>query len=404
MIQLIGIKSKCNIEIRQKFSIVSAKLEYNLKTIKGDIGDVVILSTCNRTEVYIDSNFSKRDLVNRVFEKLGWEEGLVQYSFYTSGRDAVKHLMEVSCGFHSKILGEDQILGQIKTAYYSALKAGTVKGSLHKMFQTAISCGKKFKSICKMYEIPVSVPSIVVNKARNIGLKRYMIIGFGEIGKLVLKYLSSSTANIIYVVVRNISKIPSIMKEYRMVKFITFKERKDYYDDIDCIISCTSAPHIIIGKDELPSKKNMTIFDLAVPRDVSKNVMELPLVRLYDIDSISKIDEENKNIRKRKMMKYRYIIDNYIDDFMKWQLLSELSPEIQRIKEKGSDICSRRINTFINKKHTKDNEELMKTMIKSTARVYIDRAIEVLKEEKLNGKENECRDIIDRIFCNKNYD
>lgn len=402
MIQLIGIKSECGIEIRQKFSIVPSRLKYNLKHIKNTIGDVVILSTCNRTEVYVDSDFRKEDLIHSVFEGLGWENNSVGSTFYVEGRDAVKHLMEVSCGFHSRILGEDQILGQIKSAYEAAIQAESVKGRLHRLFQSTITCGKKFKSACKMYEIPVSVPSIAVNEARSRNLKRYMIVGFGQIGQLVLKYIVSSSAETIYVVVRDLNKISSKDRKYKRVKFITFKERKNYYDDIDCIISCTSAPHVIIEKDELPLK-NMVIFDLAVPRDVDRNIMELSNIKLYDIDSISRIDKKNKSIRRNKMLEYRYIICNYIDEFMKWQSMAELSPEIQNIKRQGNVICSRRVNTFINKRHTKDNEKLVRSMVESTARVYIDRAIEVLKEEKLKGRETECMDIINRIFCNKNY-
>ncbi|WP_446897326.1 glutamyl-tRNA reductase [Clostridium sp. LBM24168] len=402
MIQLIGIKSECDIETRQKFSIIPSKLENNLGYIKNAIGDVVILSTCNRTEVYVDSDFRKEDLIDRMFEILEWDDDLMISTFYVEGRDAVKHLMEVSCGFHSRILGEDQILGQIKSAYESALKAGAVKGRLHRLFQSTIACGKKFKSACRMYEIPVSVPSIAVKEARSRKLKRYMIVGFGQIGQLVLKYLISASVEIIYVVVRDLNRFSSMESEYKRVKFITFKEKKSYYEDVDCIISCTSAPHVIIGKDELPFR-NIVIFDLAVPRDVNVNVMELPNIKLYDIDNISRIDEKNKNIRRKKMMEYRYITFDYIDEFMKWQSIAELSPEIQNIKKQGSVICDRRINTFINKRHTKDNEKLVKRMVESTARFYIDRAIEVLKEEKLKGKEIECMNIINRIFCNENY-
>jgi len=402
LIQLIGIKSDCDIETRQKFSIVPSRLENNLKHIKRDIGDAVILSTCNRTEVYVDSKLERSELVHGVFEVLGWDDNLMENVFYVEDRDAVKHLMEVGSGFHSRILGEDQILGQIKSAYQAAIEAGTVKGRLHRLFQSTITCGKKFKNTCRMYEIPVSVPSITVKEARDRNLKRYMILGFGQIGQLVLKYILSASVEKIYVVVRNINKIPSGAGEYKGVQFITFRERKNYYEDVDCIISCTSAPHAIIGKEELPSE-NIVVFDLAVPRDVNRNVMELPNIELYDIDSISRIDEKNKNTRRKKMLEHRYIICSYIDEFVRWQSTAELSPEIQKIKRQADAICRRRVNTYVNKKHTKDNEKLVRAMVESTARLYVDRAIEVLKEEKLKGRENECIDIINRIFCNKNY-
>ena len=167
---------------------------------------------------------------------------------------------------------------------------------------------------------------------------------------------------------------------------------------MDCIISCTSAPHAIIYKEELP-KKEFLIFDLAVPKDIDAGVLTLSGVKVYDIDNISSIDENNKIMRKEKMEKYRYIIQEYIDEFIKWQSLDELSPEIQKMKNFGDQICKKRIETFKNKRYTKDNELLVQTMIQSTAKVYINRAIDALKEAKLQGKEDEYLKLINKIFC-----
>ncbi|HBC97325.1 MAG TPA: glutamyl-tRNA reductase [Clostridium sp.] len=398
MIQLIGVKSDCDIEIRQKFSIISARLVDKLKSIYDVTGNVLILSTCNRTEIYVSSDLEREALIRSVFDRLGWDKELEKYIFYVEDKDAVRHLMEVCCGFHSKILGEDQILGQVKTAYSTALKAKTINGQLQRMFQNAVTCGKKFKSVCEIYKIPVSVPSIAVREAEKKKMKRYMILGFGEIGQLVLKYLNSLNAEIVYVAVRNMAKVDEFYRNYDWIRFITFRERKDYYKNVDCIISCTSAPHTVISKDELPDKK-LLVFDLAVPRDVDKNVKTLPNVELYDIDSISVIDQNNKIMRKEKMEKYRYIIDEYIDEFVKWQAVDEISPEIQKIKNFGSRICEKRIKTFKNKRYTKDNEKLVRTMIESTAKVYINRAINTLKEGKFQGREEEYMELINKIFC-----
>ena len=398
MIQLIGIRSQCDIVIRQKFSITSKVLESKLKYINELVGDVLILSTCNRTEIYVDSNLEEKELINTVFCGMGWDYELVQYIFYIKDKHAIKHLMEVSCGFHSKILGEDQILGQIKTAYEAALKAKTIKGKLQRLFQNAVTCGKEFKHICESYKTPVSIPSIVAKEILNMNIRKYMIIGFGKMGQLLFKYLNNLHVEIIYIAVRDLSKIDDLYKKYGWARFIPFQDRKDYYGDVDCIVSCTSAPCKIISKVDLPCKK-LTIFDLAVPEDVDKNVLTLDNVNLYDIDDISVIDEKNKIKRKQIMEKYKYILKKHIDEFVKGEKLYELSPEIQKVKEYGHEICEKRINTFKNKKYTKDNDILVKTMIESTARFYINRAIEVMKEEKLKGTEEECLRLINKIFC-----
>lgn len=399
MIQLVGIRSNCGIDVRQKFSIVPARLYASLKKVGEVLGSIVIVSTCNRTEVYVDSEVEGKKLIDILFECLGWDVGIVEYVFYTGQNGAVKHLFEVSCGFHSRILGEDQILGQIKDAYESAVKAQTAGGRLHKLFQCALSCGKEFKHTCKMYEIPVSVPSIAVKEAESKRCANYMIIGFGKIGKLILKYLNRTRAEKIYVVSRNPEKAAlSLEGSSSGIKFVEFDDRKKFYSSIDCIFSCTSAPHEIISKGELPNSK-IRIFDLAVPRDVSLEVKELSNICVYDIDSIGRIDGENKKKRRERMSSYRYIIDKYINEFDRWNTLLELSPEIQKIKMYGHSICEKRIKTYVNKRHTRNDELLARTLIESTARAYINRAIDVLKEEKLKGSERECIDIINRIFC-----
>lgn len=400
MIQLIGIKGECSIEIRQKFSIVSSQLQEKLKKLNKIIGSVVILSTCNRTEIYVDSELQDNELINIIFDVLEWDKNLSPYIFYVKNINSIKHLMEVSCGFHSKILGEDQILGQIKDAYGIALKLRTVKGALHRLFENAIACGKEFKNNCEIYKIPVSSPSITVQEALSKGAKRYMVIGFGEIGKLVFKYLRPTKPSIIYVAVRNLSKIDDVYKNQSGVKFINFSDRQNYYNDLDCIISCTYSSYTIISKKDIPLKK-LLIFDLAIPRDVDRDVSDVNGVEVYDIDDISSIDEENKIKRKEKMEKYRYIIQKYMKEFLKWQRFNELSPEIQKIKRYGNKICEKRIDTFKNKKYTKDNEQLASIMIQSTAKVYISRAIKLLKEEKINGRENECIRFINSIFCDE---
>ncbi|MDZ5038604.1 glutamyl-tRNA reductase, partial [Clostridium perfringens] len=123
---------------------------------------------------------------------LKWDINLREYCFYLTEKDSVKHLMEVVCGFHSKILGEDQILGQIKEAYSLAYNIGAVKSKLQRLFQQAITCGKKFKTESKLYEITVSSSSIAVNEVMKKNANKIMVIGYGEVGKLVVKYALSN--------------------------------------------------------------------------------------------------------------------------------------------------------------------------------------------------------------------
>lgn len=397
MIQLIGIKSGCNLDVRQKFSIIPSHIDENIKELYILVNEVAILSTCNRTEIYVDSEMNKSTLIYHVFKTLKWDMAYIENTFYIEGDSAIKHLMEVSSGFHSRILGEDQILGQIKNAYDIARKNNSIKGNLQRLFQVAITCGKKFRTCSEIYKIPVSVSSIATKTALNMGIKSFMILGYGEIGKLTLNYLENNNVDIIYIAVRNIENTLKTLLFNEKVKLISFKEKEKYYSRVQCIISCTSAPHIIINIKDLPDKE-LLIFDMAVPRDVDRSVANRKKITLYDIDSISTIDEENKLRRKEKMESCKYIIDDYINEYKKWLSIQKLSPEIQKLKTFGDKVANDRITSFKNKKNTKDNEKFVEILLKSASNVYVNRAINALKEEKLEGREEECLRIIQKIF------
>jgi len=401
MIQLLGIRKNIGVKIREKLAISQKKREEYTKKLLEYFDEVVILSTCNRTEIYFNGSLKEEEGLKKIFEILGWDIELKEACFYLEEKGAVRHLMEVVCGFHSRILGEDQILGQIKEAYFSAYKIGAVKNELQRLFQEAITCGKKFRTEGKLYEIPVSSASIAVNEAINKGAKNIMVIGYGEVGKLVFKYALSNNINELNLIVRNVEKIQGI--EDKRVKVINYQEGRKIINDMDAVISCTSAPHLIIEKEHINEEgKKLIIFDLALPRDIDEKIKDFKRIELYDIDDISSMDDENKKIRKERMEEFRSIINKYIDDYLNWKSIKEISPIIQKIKENSNDIVEKRETTLKNKCNDKKDIEIANRLIKSTSDYYVNRAIEVLKEEKLKGQEEECIRILEKIFIKKN--
>jgi len=401
MIQLLGIRKNIGVKIREKLAISQKKREEYTKKLLEYFDEVVILSTCNRTEIYFNGSLKEEEGLKKIFEILGWDIELKEACFYLEEKGAVRHLMEVVCGFHSRILGEDQILGQIKEAYFSACKIGAVKNELQRLFQEAITCGKKFRTEGKLYEIPVSSASIAVNEAINKGAKNIMVIGYGEVGKLVFKYALSNNINELNLIVRNVEKIQGI--EDKRVKVINYQEGRKIINDMDAVISCTSAPHLIIEKEHINEEgKKLIIFDLALPRDIDEKIKDFKRIELYDIDDISSMDDENKKIRKERMEEFRSIINKYIDDYLNWKSIKEISPIIQKIKENSNDIVEKRETTLKNKCNDKKDIEIANRLIKSTSDYYVNRAIEVLKEEKLKGQEEECIRILEKIFIKKN--
>ncbi|MBU3203493.1 glutamyl-tRNA reductase [Clostridium algidicarnis] len=398
MIQMIGIKSCCPIEIREKLSIMVYKEKDALKSMMKVSKGAVIINTCNRTEIYLNSNNEDDIEIESIFKLLEWDQKYIEHVFKITGYNAVKHLMEVCSGFHSKILGEDQILGQVKRSYRVSLECNTIGNSLQRLFQMSIACGKKFRSEAKLYKIPVSSASIVAKEIIKENKKNIMLIGFGEVGKRIYKYINSFEFSKLFIVVRELNKIA--LNDPR-VKIISYNEKNEFIKDIDIIVSCTSAPHIVIYKDEVKDKP-ITIFDLSIPRDVDPKIEGLDYIKLYNIDDISKMDKSNKDKRKIQMEKCRYIIEDHIKEFMNWKKLRELAPLFKEITKSSNNVYEERLKSYNRKKYTKNNEELVEVLLKSTSEYYVHRAMEILKEEKLKGSDSQCQEIIEKIFLLKN--
>lgn len=400
MIGLIGIRKNTPLEIREKFIIKPKKHREYIKELLEDLKEVVILATCNRTEIYFNASLNEEELLKKIFDIFSWDYEYKQYIFITNSKDVYRHLFEVCSGFHSKILGEDQILGQVKDAYEEALNLKSVSLELHRLFQEAITCGKRFRKEAKLFEIPVSSASIVVSEAINNKCDKFMILGYGEVGQLIMKYLLSHKIKLVYLVVRN-NKIKDEIHDER-VKVISFEEKNNYIDEVECIISCTSAPHPVVRKEDINENGHkLIIYDLSVPRDVEKEVALLNRAEVYNIDTISRMDDENKRLRREKMEEHKYIMAKYLKEYEEWLKLRRISPTIKKLKTLGNEVYQKRIETFSYKSNNEKDIALANKLIKSTSDFYINRAIEVIKEETLKGCGEEWIKIVEKIFIMK---
>ena len=397
MLGLIGIRKNVDINIRERLAIALSKQSKAVKELNKLYEEVVIISTCNRTEIYISGCLGSEKEIRKIFEVLDWDISLLKYTFYLEGISVAKHLLEVVCGFHSKILGEDQILGQVKLAYELSLEHKAIHTKLLRLFEEAISCGKKFRTESKLYEIPVSASSIAVNEVEKFGASSVMILGYGAIGSLVVKYALGSKFNKVFIVVRNKNKVPDL-KDNR-VKVLDFNEYKDVINEVDAVISCTSASHIVIKDDYIKKYgKEIMLIDLALPRDIDETLSKNKRVTLLDIDTISKLDGDNKKLRSEKMNEYKFLVDEYLNEYRDWLNIREVTYYIHEMKNTGNSVVESRAKSFENKCKDKRDIDLATTLIKSTSDYYINRAIKLLKEEKLKGREEECLNILKQIF------
>lgn len=397
MLGLIGIKKGVDVSIREKLVISPRTKDLISNSLRNITDEFVILSTCNRTEIYFKGQGIDKELI---FEVLNWDKSLLEYVFYIDDESAVKHLFELACGFHSRILGEDQILGQIRDAYLEGVEKGYIFSELMRLFEEAISCGKRFRSDTKLYEIPVSSSSIAVNKVIESKAKKLMVMGYGTIGKLVIKYALGTELKEINIVVRDKSKVEKITDQ--RVNILTYNEARERLNEMDGLISCTAASHLVVEKYHINKEgKNILLIDLAMPRDIDPQLQNYERVQLLDIDKISKLDDENKHLRVERMQKNKYIIDKYIKEYMNWLNLRCVTNYIKEFKDSGDFIVSHRVKSFENKCKNKEDAKLAEILIKSTADYYINRAIKVLKNEKAKGREEQCLRILMEIFTKK---
>ncbi|WP_302654176.1 glutamyl-tRNA reductase [uncultured Clostridium sp.] len=397
MLGLIGIKKGVDVSIREKLVISPRTKDLISNSLRNITDEFVILSTCNRTEIYFKGQGIDKELI---FEVLNWDKSLLEYVFYIEGESAVKHLFELACGFHSRILGENQILGQIRDAYLEGVEKGHIFSELMRLFEEAISCGKRFRSDTKLYEIPVSSSSIAVNKVIESKAEKLMVMGYGTIGKLVIKYALGTELKEINIVVRDKSKVEKITDQ--RVNILTYNEARERLNEMDGLISCTAASHLVVEKYHINKEgKNILLIDLAMPRDIDPQLQNYERVQLLDIDKISKLDDKNKHLRVERMQKNKYIIDKYIKEYMNWLNLRCVTNYIKEFKDSGDFIVSHRVKSFENKCKNKEDAKLAEILIKSTADYYINRAIKVLKNEKAKGREEQCLRILMEIFTKK---
>ena len=397
MLGLIGIRKNVDINIRERLAIALSKQSKAVKELNKLYEEVVIISTCNRTEIYISGCLESEEDIRKIFEVLDWDISLLEYTFYLEGISVAKHLLEVVCGFHSKILGEDQILGQIKLAYELSLENKAIHTKLLRLFEEAISCGKKFRTESKLYEIPVSASSIAVKEVEEFGASSIMVLGYGTIGSLVVKYALGSKFNKVFIVVRNKGKVPDLKDD--RVEILDFNEYKDVINEVDAVISCTAAPHVVIKNDCINNNgKEIMLIDLALPRDIDEALSQNERVTLLDIDTISKLDVDNKKLRNEKMNEYKFLVDEYLNEYKNWLNIREVTYYIHEMKNTGNSVIESRVKSFEHKCKDKRDIELATTLIKSTSDYYVNRAIKLLKEEKLKGRENECLNILKQIF------
>lgn len=349
-------------KIREYFAFGNEDKKRLLKSLCSEelIDEAVVLITCNRTEIYVSSGNDKStsSIINIILEKcediIGINiDNIRDYLLFYTGKSAVSHLYKVSAGLDSMLVGEDQILGQVKDAIEFARECDTAHLYLNTLFRDAVTEAKKIKTETMISKSGVSTATLALRAAKDVlnsfSGKNILIIGAsGKIGDIVLKNALSYDFEQIYVTRRrhNIDMSPNAMDR---VSIIEYNDRYDYIKNADVIVSATSGPHFTLTKEHiqenivLGSKK--VFIDLAVPCDIDERVSNLDNIYYYNMDDMKKFADENNEKKKISIEKANAMTDEGVEKFLKWALFQEnlkvfsdatenLEKEMARIGEK----------------------------------------------------------------------
>lgn len=340
--------------------------------------EVVILSTCNRSEIFALSSESKfsNDFFVEFFENYFSIDDLSPFIFVKKDLYAINHLFSLTCGLDSLIVGEDQILGQVSDAYDTSLSLGFCKKILSEALKRSINLSKKIKSDSNISHIPLSLPYISVKKAQEIGNlsnKNVLVVGIGNIGKLCIENLMETGANI-YISNWNMDNSIKMQKEYENINIISYEKIQENLGYMDFIFSATASPHLVLKKDYFKNIKNeINIFDLALPRDCDPEIANFSNIRLFDVDSIKDISRKNLDKRRTILQSYRDNIDEKSEEFYKWMkevkidyILKDLNDRCDDLADKTMDYIFRKTDMTASQK--KKVDKAVRNALKKIAR------------------------------------
>jgi glutamyl-tRNA reductase len=331
-ILVLGLNHKsAPVEVRERISFGPDILVGALRSLTehSEVEEGVILSTCNRTEVYCALN-STGD--SPVVPWLGGFHGLdpdrlTPYLYTYLDRNAVSHLLRVCCGLDSMVLGEPQILGQVKTAFQAARDSGTTGKLLGRLFQHAFSVAKQVRTDTAIGNSPVSIAFAAVSLARQIfsdlSDQTALLIGAGETVELVARHLSQQGVGRIIVANRTVERAHALAEQFGGYA-IGLTELPNHLPEADILISSTASPLPVLGKGAVESalkrRKHRPIFmvDIAVPRDIEPEVAELKDVYLYTVDDLQGVVEEGMRSRQAAAEAAHEIVAFHTDEFLAW--------------------------------------------------------------------------------------
>ena len=318
------------VELREKFAIPDGEVGAAAAQLRGapGVSEAVIVSTCNRVEFYVAAEQAAAGLAavrDFVAARVAPPEGGAFFQHATG--PTVRHLFRVVSGLESMVLGETEILGQMKKAYAAATESGATAKHLNKLFQRAFNVAKDVRTNTNITRGAVSVGSAAVDLAEKIFGKlahcKVMILGAGETSELTAGALQARGVKSIFVANRSYDRAAALAQKMSGAA-IHFDQWQQHFHDVDILIGSTAAPHHVLTAAQLTpimrTRRDRPLFciDLAVPRDIEPAVNDLDGVYLYDIDSLQAIADHSMNVRRQELTICEEMIERHAVEFGEW--------------------------------------------------------------------------------------
>ena len=394
-----GVNHKeCPVAIREKLHLTAAALEEALREIRqcSEVEEVVILSTCNRVEVYGYAEKIETAKL-RIFEIL---ERLCQvphaafetYLYHYEGKQVIHHLFRVAAGLDSLVLGENEILGQVRQSFRTANQNRTVHAFLYRLMEKALKIGKDIRTTTKINEGAVSIPSVAVELAQKIfgrlAGQRVMLLGTGEMSALALDNLRHAGAEVVYVVSRSQERGERLAVESG-AQWLHLDQWEKYAHRVDILIASTSAPHFLVHYEQIQGvlarrhHKPLFLIDIAVPRNIEPRINTLDDVFLYNIDDLKGVSASNLRLRYREIEAAEKMIEGAMLAFQSWLEQLVARPTLERYEMFLDEILNRELVRFM--AETGVSEEVKNRLQERLRAQLLHPPLEKIKEASLNG-------------------
>jgi glutamyl-tRNA reductase len=354
------------------------------------IHEGVILSTCNRIEIYatVHRFHPALEAVRRFISDVsGVPQDAIAGGMYTYyDDDAARHLFNVASGADSMVVGEPQILGQVREAFRVAADEGTARRTLHQLFQRALAVGKAARTKTAIARHVVSLPQagarLAAERAGGLASKRVAVIGAGRMSELGARALLDNGAEDLVIVNRTAERAAELATKLD-VRSASLADLPAMFETIDVILSATSSSGHILERGDLnrvPADRRIVIVDLALPRDIDPMARDLENVTLLDIDDLRSVVEEGAERRLAELPKVQQIIDEAVTDFSAWERSLALAPAIEQLREWAERVRAAEVAKLANREDV-DREQL-------------DRATKALVNKLLHRPMTQIRDLV----------